>query len=145
MSAPARVVLDTNTVVSALLFSSRRLAPIRAAWQAGAFMPIVSTETTTELIRVLSYPKFKLTSADRDELLSDYLPFCLTVRIPAKSRRIPACRNPFDRPFLMLATSGKAMYLVTGDRDLLEIRGKQPYTIVNAEACIPRLYLRHAP
>ncbi len=142
MNAPARVVLDTNTVVSALLFSSGRLAPILAAWQIGTFMPIVSAETTTELIRVLSYPKFKLTSVDRDELLGDYLPFCLTVRIPAKSRRIPICRDPFDRPFLKLASSGKAAYLVTGDRDLLEIGEKQPYTIVNAEEFISRLNLR---
>lgn len=142
MNSRPRAVLDTNTVVSALLFASGRLTLIRAAWQAGAFTPIVSTETTTELIRVLSYPKFKLASADRDELLGDYLPFCSTVRIPAKTPRIPDCRDPFDLPFLKVAASGKADYLVTGDRDLLEISKRQPYAIVNAEAFISQLKLR---
>ena len=142
MSARPRAVLDTNTVVSALLFSTSRLTPIRVAWQAGTFMPIVSTETTAELMRVLSYPKFKLAPADRDELLGDYLPFCSIVRIPARTLRIPDCRDTFDLPFLKLAASGKADYLVTGDRDLLEIRERQPYAIVNAEAFMARLNLR---
>lgn len=142
MSARPRAVLDTNTVVSALLFSTSRLTPIRVAWQAGTFMPIVSTETTAELIRVLSYPKFKLAPADRDELLGDYLPFCSIVRIPARTLRIPDCRDPFDLPFLKLAASGKADYLVTGDRDLLDISERQRYAIVNAVAFMSRLNLR---
>lgn len=59
MIAP-RVVLDSNVVLSALLFSRGRLAWIRAAWQGGRFVPLASKPTVEELIRVLGYPKFRL-------------------------------------------------------------------------------------
>jgi putative PIN family toxin of toxin-antitoxin system len=136
-----RVVLDTNIVVSALLFARGRLAPIRLAWQSESFTALISTATTSELVRVLSYPKFNLTPADCDELLGDYLPFCTTVRIPAKPPKVPSCRDPEDLPFLQLATCGNAEYLASGDRDLLEIRDTPRFAIVNADTFIGTLNL----
>ena len=134
-----RAVLDTNIVVSALLFAHGRLAPVRLAWQANTFTPLVGVETTKELIRVLSYPKFKLSSADRDELLADYLPYCTTVTMPGKAPKTPLCRDPWDLQFLQLAAHAKANFLVTGDRDLLDIRDKTRYAIVTAEAFMSEL------
>ena len=131
-----RAVLDTNIAVSALLFAHGRLALIRLAWQANKLAPLVSTATTEELIRVLGYAKFKLSSADREELLADYLPYCTTVIIPRKAPKTPACRDPWDLPFLQLAAHAKADFLVTGDKDLLDIRDKTRFAIVTAEAFI---------
>ena len=121
-STPLRVVLDTNIVLSALVFSQGRVAALRAAWQGGRFAPLVSSTTTAELMRVLSYPKFKLSKEAQHELLADYLPYCAVVRIPTPSPVTPACRDPFDVSFLQLAVAGKANYLVTGDQDLLDLR-----------------------
>ena len=134
-----RAVLDTNIAVSALLFANDRLAPIRLAWQANKFAPLVSTAAAEELIRVLGYAKFKLSSADRDELLADYLPYCTTVIIPRKVPKIPACRDPCDLPFLQLAAHAKADFWVTGDKDLLDIRDKLRFAIINAEAFMSKL------
>ncbi|MGA7954438.1 MAG: putative toxin-antitoxin system toxin component, PIN family [Gloeobacterales cyanobacterium] len=121
MTRPLRAVIDTNLLVSALVFSYGELAALRLAWQDGRFCPLVSKSTTTELLHVLAYPKFKLTQAEQEELLADYLPFCITVRMPTKLPTIPPCRDPLDEPFLHLALVGKADYLVTGDRDLLSL------------------------
>jgi hypothetical protein len=85
-----RSVLDTNIAVSARLFAHGRPATIRLAWQANMFATLVSAATTEELIRVLGYAKFKLSSADRDELLADYLPYCTTAIIPRKAPKIPS-------------------------------------------------------
>ena len=85
------------------------------------FIPLISKATTTELIRVLTYPKFKLTKAEQEDLLSDYLPYCETVKMPRNLPAIPQCRDIFDEKFLLLAKVAKADYLVTGDRDLLSI------------------------
>ena len=134
-----RAVLDTNIVVSSLLFANGKLAPIRLAWQADAFAPLASAATIEELIRVLSYPKFRLTAEDRNELLGDYLPYCTTVRMPAKAPKAPSCRDPWDLPFLQLAAHGKADFLVSGDRDLLNIRAKTRYSIVTAEVFMSHL------
>lgn len=60
-----RVVLDTNIVLSALLFNNSRLAWGRRGWQAKKIRPLVCTETVNELLRVLAYPKFKLTAEEQ--------------------------------------------------------------------------------
>lgn len=139
MSAVPRVVLDTNLVLSALVFSGGRLALLRHAWQAVAFTPLVSRETAAELVRVLAYPKFGLTSEGQEVLLADYLPYCATVKIPARKPRVPACRDPFDEPFLVLAVAGKADALVTGDQDLLTLAGQPPCPVLTAEAFLASL------
>ena len=136
-----RVVIDTNLVLSALVFSHGRLAPLRHAWQGTRCQPLVSSITATELIRVLAYPKFKLTGAEQQELLADYLPYCTTVRMPAKPPRTPACRDPFDLPFLQLAVTGKAAYLVTGDQDLLSLAGQFVCPIITADQFMKTLNL----
>jgi uncharacterized protein len=133
MTSLLRVVIDTNILVSALVFSQGKVAALRLAWQAGQFQPLVSKVTTTELIRVFAYPKFKLTPEDQEELLADYLPFCETVRMPSKLPPVPPCRDPFDLPFLHLAVVGRANYLVTGDRDLLSIADEFACPIVTVE------------
>ena len=81
---PVRVVLDTSVLVSALLFHSGSLSWLRGTWQSGHILLLVSRDTTKELIRVLTYPKFALSGGEQRNLLDDYLPFCesVTVSIP---------------------------------------------------------------
>lgn len=133
-SAP-RVVLDTNVVLSALLFGHGPAAHVRTAWQSGRFVPLASAATARELVRVLAYPKFKLAADEREDLLADYIPWVRVVRIPDPPPTVPACRDPFDVAFLHLAVAGKARALVTGDKDLLALagaRGLCPVMAVNA-------------
>ncbi|MCY3853540.1 MAG: putative toxin-antitoxin system toxin component, PIN family [Gammaproteobacteria bacterium] len=127
---PLRLVLDTNVLLSALLFRTGSLAWLREAWQSGTIRPLASRDTTAELIKVLSYPKFHLTDTEIEELLGDYLPWCeiITVSHPVD---IPECRDPLDRPFLVLAQSAKADALVTGDKDLLILVETFPVPILS--------------
>lgn len=121
MGAPLRVVLDTNVVLSALVFGGGAAGRVRRAWQHGAVLPLASTATVKELVRVLAYPKFRLSQAEQDELLADYLPYTKTVRIPQPPPQVPACRDVLDAPFMHLAVAGRAHVLVSGDQDLLAI------------------------
>ncbi len=138
-ASPPVVVLDTNLVLSALVFASGRLAPLRSAWQTGHCIPLVSKATASELMRVLDYPKFKLSPADREELLADYLPHCRSVRIPARLPKLPICRDANDQMFIELAAVGKADWLVTGDKDLLVLAAELGESIVTAEVFIGKL------
>jgi putative PIN family toxin of toxin-antitoxin system len=121
LKGPPRVVLDTNVVLSALIFGGGPAAGVRAGWQSGRFAPLASTATAGELAHVLRYPKFGLSTAEQEELLADYLPWVQVVQVPDPPPRVPTCRDPFDVPFLELAVAGKAHVLVSGDRDLLAL------------------------
>ena len=121
MSALVRVALDTNVVLSALVFGGGAAGRARRAWQQGMLVPLASTATVQELVRVLAYPKFRLSQAEQDELLADYLPYTQIVRIPQPPPQVPKCRDVPDEPFMHLALAGKAQVLVSGDRDLLAI------------------------
>jgi uncharacterized protein len=105
-----RVVLDTNCVISALIFSQEKMAWLRQGWQSGRFTPLVNKQTVSELLRVLAYPKFKLTKAEQG---------LLPQNDPAG---LPTVRDCADQMFLSLAVVGKAEVLVTGDNDLLVLK-----------------------
>lgn len=128
-----RIVLDTNVVVSTLVFASPSVAWLRGAWLGGGVAPLVSRETATELVRVLAYPKFRLSTDERNELLGDYLPWCEVMAVP-KRVRIPDCPDPADRPFLKLAKAGRADFLVTGDKALLAVGPKFSIPILTPAA-----------
>ncbi len=128
---PPRVVLDTNCLVSALLFSGGRLAVLRQAWQAGRCIPLLCTQSVAELIRVLAYPKFRLEKEEIHTLLAEILPFAETVTLAGTQSEIAELRDPADAVFLHLALQAEADLLVSGDAHLLELKGIAGVRIVS--------------
>ena len=131
-----RAVLDTNVLVSALLFFGppSQLVP---AWQGGRLCPVVSAEILEEYVRVLAYSKFKLTGSEILSLIEeDVLPFVDTVR--AKPISVPTLRDPDDMKFLACAVSARVRWLVSGDDDLLSIGNVESVEIVSVTN-----FLRH--
>lgn len=114
-------MLETNVVVSALVFQHGRLEWIRLAWMAGRLVPLASRATIEEILRVLTYPKLQLSTDDIRALLADYLPFVETVGIKGR-RAVPEPPDPDDHMFLELADAAGAAFLVTGDHGLLGMR-----------------------
>ena len=124
------VVLDTNVVLSALLFEGGRLAWLRRAWQGELCRPMGSSATIGELSRVLGYPEFQLSGPDRMELLSDYLPYVELLPEPPPAPAPLLCRDPGDQKFLDLAAASRADLLITGDDDLLALAPLAPFRIL---------------
>lgn len=92
-----RVVFDTNAIFSALLFASGHLSWLPTLWMQEAITPLVSRETVGELIRVLAYPKFDLSSEDIKAVLDAYLPYAEIVAVPAEpASNLPVCRDQND-------------------------------------------------
>ncbi len=123
---PIRVVLDTNCLVSALVFSHGKAGQLRAAWQCGDIIPLVCKESVAELLRVLGYPKFNLARADIESLLADLLPWAETVGVDSAHETIESLRDRDDAVFIRLAQAADAAFLVSGDKHLLELRTSFP-------------------
>lgn len=136
-----RAVLDTNTVISALLFQGGRMTWLRDAWRTGVVTPLVSKATAEELLRVLAYPKFRLTEAERDELLGDFLPYAEVVTPVAGDPLRIKCRDPDDQKFLDLAVPAEADALITGDADLLSLSGQSGMLTISPAELHGRLTL----
>jgi predicted nucleic acid-binding protein len=97
----------------------------------------------SELIRVLADPKFRLQAHEQEELLADYLPHALAVRIPQPPPAMPRCRDPSDLPFLQLAGAGKADALVSDDGDVLALAQDTLLGVLGIEACVADLQVNY--
>ena len=132
-----RVVLDTNTLISALLFSgtASHLVPL---WQSRRLNVLVSKGILQEYLRVLAYPKFRLSDQEiRGLIEEELLPFVETVRV--RRRLAVIRRDPEDNKFLECAMAGRAEYLVTGDQDLLELSSYRGIAILTVGEFLKRI------
>jgi len=114
-----RVVLDTNALVSALLFTGIS-SELVSLWQGGSITLLLSRDTLDEYLRVLSYPKFELSEDEIKELIQEeILPYAEVVK-PKRRLRVVQ-RDPSDDKFLECAVAGKARVIISGDKDLLSL------------------------
>ena len=114
-----RAVPDTNVLVSIAL-PGGRLRSLVDGWHRGRYRPLISSEIFEEYLRVLTYPKFQLTSDNIRHLLEGHLlPHAETVRMT--SRITAVANDPSDDKFLACAVDGRATWLVTGDHHLLRL------------------------
>jgi len=135
-----RIVLDTNTVVSALLWHG---VPHALVSEAGT-RPVVfltSPVLLAELEDVLARPKLAaavnasgLTIA---ELMQRYLG--LTTVVASEALDPPVLDDPDDDHVLACALVGKADAIVSGDRGLLQLGSFRGIPILTAPQCLQRL------
>jgi putative PIN family toxin of toxin-antitoxin system len=125
-----RVVLDTNVLISALLFRGG-LSKIVGLWQKGKIIPVISKETFSELATVLEYPKFSLTQEETDSIIKyEILPYFEIVEVVKDVKGI--CGDPEDDKFISCAISGSADYIVSGDKDLFDLKQYKSIKIIKA-------------
>lgn len=119
MTNKTRFVVDTNTLVSAVLVEGS--TPDRALRKARARgVLLVSPDTLDEAAEVLSREKFDryVSWEPRQEFLEALADQSVVVE-PVES--ITACRDPDDNKFLEVAVEGGAAAIISGDSDLLEL------------------------
>ncbi len=125
-----RVVLDTNVLISSLLFRGE-LAGIVELWKKGRIVPVVSRETFDELRSVLHYPKFRLVEDEiRVSIREEVLPFFEVVETEGTAEG--ACKDPDDDKFIACALAASANFIVSGDKDLCDVGSYRSIRIIRA-------------
>lgn len=138
-------VLDTNILVAGFVRRNPAAAPARLldAWLAGAFTLVVSDYLLTEVADVLARPYFaqRLGATQVAAALATLRSLALVTPLTDVVTGIVA--DPKDDPILSTALSGKAQYLVSGDRALLQMETYQGVKILTARAFLDLLVSEH--
>ncbi|MFZ3063532.1 MAG: putative toxin-antitoxin system toxin component, PIN family [Actinomycetota bacterium] len=125
--ARSRVVLDTNILLSAILFGGTP-GEVLDLWQRGLFELVMSPELLAELLTKLRF-KFDLPShlvVEWERIVSEKAIHVLPDYVTK------VCRDPDDNKLLDTSLAGRATYLVTGDEDLLSLKTWQGIRILKA-------------
>ena len=120
---PPRVVLDTNIVLDWLVFEDGGMPLLMAAINQRRVSIVTNASCVDELVRVLTYPNFKLDIDAQAQALARYHAFAEFV--PARASLlgiVPRCRDQDDQKFLELAAHAGAAALVSKDNAVLGLK-----------------------
>lgn len=135
-----RVVIDTNVIVSGLMRTSGPPAEALNAARERVFSWIISPHLIGEAQGVLSRPHIRRHVTLSDEGMAEFLAEISDVAILAEpTARIDVSRDVNDNRVLEAAVAGEADYIVTGDRDLLELGSHAGIQIVTPAAFVKLL------
>lgn len=113
-----KVIVDTNLWISFLI--GRKLSCLLSLLSHPNLELVVSQELIEEIREVSLRPKLrKYFSQEQIALLLDFM--SEETLLYQLENIIPRCRDPKDDYLLELAIVSKADYLVTGDKDLLDL------------------------
>lgn len=116
---PLRVFIDTNVLVSAILFGGTPGQVVDAA-RDGQVAGIVSLHVLAETRDVLTRPRFGFERETADIFAEEIAAFCEIVPLERADSRWSS--DPDDDPVVEAALFARADAVVTGDAELLALR-----------------------
>lgn len=117
-SKPLKIIIDTNLQVSFII--SNKLTLLDGLLFSQKITLLFSEELINEIAVTITKPKLRKYFATNglEEMLTAFEPFIDLIKVRSS---VTLCRDPNDNFLLALAKDGKADYLLTGDKDLLEL------------------------
>jgi putative PIN family toxin of toxin-antitoxin system len=128
----ARVVLDTNVFVSAVINSGKSRKLLLQLLEKHTV--ISSSQIMAELADVLSRDKFPTTNAQVEKFVSVIVKKAIMVKVDSIPKVV--LEDPDDDIILGTALTGKADYVVTGDKHLLSLKKYEKIEILKVNQMI---------
>lgn len=131
-----KIIIDTNLWISFLI--GKELKQLQNLLVEETIQVVISEEILEELILVTQRPKLQKYFASNkvDELIQILRTIGLFINIISE---VYLCRDVKDNYLLALAKDSDANFLVTGDRDLLEIAKFENTEIVTYQELLMKL------
>ena len=122
-----RIVIDTNVVVSGVFFGGPPLDVLQT-WRDGVSHLVLSPEILDEYRRVGD----ELSAKHEGISLAPFLGLILSQAeiIEASSFSEQVCRDMDDDKFIECAVAGRCRFIISGDRDLLDVGEHEGVKIV---------------
>ena len=118
-----KVMLDTNILVSAFIFKSKKMNEL--IYKLSTEHEIVICSYTIEELKELVDTKFKVTQNDLDEFLKDF-PFILVYSPTTVENKLFEIRDKDDYMILHTAIIEDVDVFITGDKDFNDIDIDKP-------------------
>ena len=129
-----KIVIDTNVVISGIFFGGNPRKILEA---------VVSHElkasATTEIVSEYQEIVDEMIQRKQGHLHNDLLiPFInnLNLIIPGTTTNI--CRDPDDNKFLSCAKDSASLFIVSGDKDLLDLQSFEGVQIITAKEFVEK-------
>ena len=128
-----KAVVDTSVIVSSLLGSPHAApAKVLKAMLQGAFQAYTSKQALEELYDVLLSEKIaELLGGKVEAAVLTFILVNSKAKTVKPKKRIKMCRDPDDDKYLEIAYQAKADYIVTLDKDMLDLRDKNKQAKIN--------------
>ncbi len=115
-----RIILDTNVLISAIFFETGNEARLLDEAIKHNVGLVTGLDILQEFRETLAVPKFELPPLEVLNIFQLIISISEIVLAPRAAE--VKCRDPDDQKFLDCAGAGNADFLVTGDKDLLEVK-----------------------
>jgi conserved hypothetical protein TIGR00305 len=126
-----RVAVDTNVFISTVIKPENRVGMIVVRMRNGEYTLLYAEEMLDELVEVITrdkiWKRYELTEETVNTFVNSIVEHGEKVEVVTV---LDVCRDPDDNILLALALDGKADYIVSGDKDLLELTPFQGIPIV---------------
>ena len=123
-----RIIIDTNVVMSGVFFSGIP-SFILKAFNNATYDVYANDDIIAEYEEVYERLKQKLHRTPQTDLFHTFID---KLNIADTKSNIAICRDPDDDKFLNCAIDTNSLYIVSGDRDLLDIQKFRNTTIITA-------------
>ena len=122
-----RILIDTNILISGLFFSGlpKKLLTVLDEKFNICVNKEITSEYNAQIDKKISNPKYHLNEELREKFFSNLQSF-------EKVSDLKICRDHDDDKFINCAIDAKAIYIVSGDSDLLTIKNFAGIEIVTA-------------
>lgn len=138
-----RVVLDTVVFVRALI-RSRSICGRLAFEFHTKYQPVTSPDILREILEVLNRPEIRAKSQHYNRIsLELILSVISSAEVVEPKEQINACRDPHDNKFIEAAIAGNAQYVVSEDKDLLDMGEYQGIRMIDCRSFIELLEANH--
>ena len=132
-----KIVVDTNVMISGIFFGANPQKVLRS---------IVSNEivacATTEIIDEYKEIVERMIQKKQGHLNANILtPVLQKLELIEAKSIVDICRDPDDNKFLGCAKDAKALYIVSGDADLLDLENYEDIDIITAKEFCERYHL----
>ncbi len=121
-----KIVIDTNIVVSGIVFGGKPERLLRLAIKNDVEM-CISSQILAEYDEIIARLSAKYPKRPKSITLKDLID---SASIVSPTQTVTVCRDNDDNKFIECVLAGKCLYIVSGDADLLDLKAYAGIEIV---------------